>query len=190
MDKLELLKHSALHLGKDVSHLDILFAATVHNVWSKLGMVKVDRNSGPTYQRILYEGSVTLARGIQVISSRLERQYYLVHLLHIPNICTVITYTALDHSSNSSIIWMVLLQVLTFFPGFFPLADIDEQISLPHLQKQGLEAWYRQGRDAHKALLRTRGLAQHLAFAAGAPPPTSQGPQSRRACTYDSNFSF
>ena len=188
VNKLESLKHSAIRLGatcKDVSHLDILFTS-VHNVWSKLGMVKVDRNSGPTYQR----GSVTLARGIQVISSRLERQYYLVHLLHIPKICTVITYTALDHSSNSSIIWMVLLQVLTFFPGFFPLADSNEQISPPHIQKQGLEAWYRQGRDAHKALLRTRGVAQHLAFAAGAPPPTSQGPQSRRACTYDSNFSF
>lgn len=83
-DILALLKSSALRRGaqaKDVARLEVLFAAADQStLWSYLSMVRAKGHAGPTYQRILFEGSV-LARGIYKSMHAPEARDYLVRLL-------------------------------------------------------------------------------------------------------------
>lgn len=83
-DNLLSLKSSALRRGaqnKDVARLEVLFAAANNStLWSNLSMVKAKGGSRPTYQRILFEGSV-LARGVYKMLDSQEARDYLVQFL-------------------------------------------------------------------------------------------------------------
>lgn len=83
-DVLESLKNSALRRGaqaRDVAHLRVLFAAADNStLWSNLSMVKARGKSSPTYQRIIFEGSV-LALGMYKMLDSEEARDYLVHFL-------------------------------------------------------------------------------------------------------------
>lgn len=76
--------------AKDVAHLDVLFAtANNHILWSNLSTVKVDGDSGPTYQRNLFE-AVVLARGIYMTFDPPQGKDYLVNLCACVWYCTYV----------------------------------------------------------------------------------------------------